>query len=249
MQLVPAWGDSVLMCWGSTVKYENSGLDDDLIAELERWDQAYYDAQQDDGEWRSPQGEAAFEHEGIRLAHRAADALGAGFAVEMAGRTIRSQHSPESPSAAAAFEAHAEREQAELERITNHLQTAGRSDTDLPPAAAWPTEAGAWLRDVASNTTHRVRVNLSPDLYVGFPVEVVVGGKPLYVDADKLGISESLGRDLEEFQDWWERHRTDDEGGHDPSDDAAWEQWVQRGEQLVRRLQTELGDGCYVAWV
>ena len=92
-------------------------------------------------------------------------------------------------------------------------------------------------------------MNLSPDLFVGFPVEVVVDGRPGYVDPDMLGISESLSRDLERFQDWWERHGADDEDAGDPSQDVEWDNWRQHGNQLVKRLQSELGDDYVVAWI
>lgn len=41
VHMIPAWADSVLMYWGTSVAYENSGLDEDLIAELEAWDTSY----------------------------------------------------------------------------------------------------------------------------------------------------------------------------------------------------------------
>jgi hypothetical protein len=246
--LVPAWADSVLLCWGSAVAYDDSGLDDDLIVELQAWDLAYHDSVRGDGRWRSEHAQDAFEAEGIRLAHRVATALGAGFAVEFNDKTVRSQRGPENPTAAAAFEVDVDREEAALRRVTDQL-ARGEPCSDPRPPAASVEEPGAWLREVGSRTSRPVRVSLSPDLSVGFPVEVVVDGRPGYVDPEMLGISESLSRDLEEFQDWWERHRTDDEGGSDPSEEAEWAQWRQQGNQLVKRLQMELGDDYYVAWI
>ena len=121
-----------------------------------------------EGQWRSQRARDAFEAEGIRLAHRVADALGAGFVVEFEDNIVHSRRPPENLAAAAAFEDHDDREEAAFRRIAIQMQSRDDSCSEpRPQAAASVTEPGAWLRDVRSGTTRPVRVNLSPDLFVG----------------------------------------------------------------------------------
>jgi hypothetical protein len=87
-----------------------------------------------------------------------------------------------------------------------------RAEQDAPMSPA------PWLNDIVSRSSVRVPVHLSPDWFVGFPVEVVVDGCPGYVDPSMLGISDGLRRDLESFQIWWEAHASIDD---DAPDDAA----------------------------
>jgi hypothetical protein len=94
-----------------------------------------------------------------------------------------------------------------------------------------------------------VRVHLSPDLFVGFPVEVVEGGSPGYVSAHMLGISDVLARDLEAFQEWWENLGGGDDDLVPGPQDPAWRQWDAEGWQLVKRLQDELGPEYDVVWI
>ena len=109
-------------------------------------------------------------------------------------------------------------------------------------------EPGRWLREVRAETTSRVRVMISPDVSVGFPVEVVVDGKPGYVDASMLGISASLRHDLEAFQNWWELHTWNGEEVTGVGDEAEWTEWSRQGTRLVERLQSELGEDYHVTW-
>jgi hypothetical protein len=125
-----------------------------------------------------------------------------------------------------------------------------RAEQDAPMSPA------PWLNDIASRSSVRVPVHLSPDWFVGFPVEVVVDGCPGYVDPSMLGISDGLRRDLESFQIWWEAHASIDD---DAPDDAApegqpesyqgWREWNRTGWELVHRLQLELGTSCEVLWI
>ena len=99
-----------------------------------------------------------------------------------------------------------------------------------------------------AETTRRVRVMISPDMFVGFPVEVVVDGKAGYVDASMLGISASLAHDLEALQAWWELHTSDGDEVPGAGDEAEWADWGRQGTLLVERLQAELGEDFYVTW-
>lgn len=109
---------------------------------------------------------------------------------------------------------------------------------------------GEWLHDVAPGSSGRVRVHLSPDWLVELPVEVVDAGQPGYLEAEMLGISDGLARDLVAFQAWWEEHTgLDDvvEGEIDANPD--WAAWDREGWDLVVRLQTELGPRYEVVWI
>jgi hypothetical protein len=132
-----------------------------------------------------------------------------------------------------------------------------------------------WLDGVSAGPSGKVRVRLSPDDVVDFPVEVEevsgpafdaavsfvglqpkdVGGIFGYVSPEMLGISTSLAEELRSFQRWWERHSDpfgDDEAENEEDDavedDPAWEQWHATGWDLVERLQAELGSRYAVAW-
>jgi hypothetical protein len=185
----------------------------------------------------------------MELAQRVADALGSAFAVEFDERIVRSPHQQTSLTAAAAFEAHGRKQEAELHGLLKQL---AKDAGDHGPAAISEDEPaeepGQWLREVRAETTRRVRVILSPDVSVGFPVEVVVDGKPGYVDGPMLGISASLRQDLEAFQDWWEQHTWDGEEVAGAGEEAEWAQWSRQGTQLVKRLQSELGEDYHVTW-
>jgi hypothetical protein len=249
VQLRPAWADSVLLYWGSSVAYEHSGLDDDLVAELEAWDTSYYDRVNTGGQWRSAAAHDAHRIEGARVAQRVADALGRAFAVEVDERIVQSRHPPASPASAAAFEAHRGEREAELHRFMEYAASQAGHDHCLQTAEHHlASQPGQWLRELRAETTKRIRVVLNPEDAVCFPVEVVVDGQPGYVDADMLGVSATLRQDLESFQDWWEQHARDDDEGTDASEEPEWAQWSRQGIQLVERLQAELGDEYYVTW-
>jgi hypothetical protein len=249
--MIPAWADSVLMYWGKQVAYEDSGLDQDLISDLQAWDTSYCEGFRN-GRWQSKALRKAHELEGRRLAHRVAEAIGRDFSVEFDGQSARSPHKPTTPAAAGALKAHRNQRAAELREL--HEFAMSRTEHQTPgqgaPVDECPvTQPGQWLRDVRSRTVRRVRVRVSPDHFVGFPVEVVVDGEPGYVDAEMLGISESLRHELEELQKWWEQHAWDDDDDDDRDDDVQDPgriRWGQEHARLVQSLQLELGDDFYV---
>lgn len=89
-----------------------------------------------------------------------------------------------------------------------------------------------------------IRVHLSCDYAVDFPIEMYVDGHLGYVAPSRLRLSVTLVRDLRDLQQQWE-HLPDpdlDEGeGATDADEAAWDSWGQRRELLLERLRTELG--------
>ena len=138
-------------------------------------------------------------------------------------------------------------------------------------------EDACWLDGVTAGPSGRVRVHLSVDAFVGFPVEVeevdgpafqaavaFAGLQPEDVDGifacvgpEMLGISAFLAEDLKSFQRWWEEHGdpfgSDDVDEEDEEDEAveedpAWARWRATGWQLVDRLQVELGPRYDVTW-
>jgi hypothetical protein len=95
-----------------------------------------------------------------------------------------------------------------------------------------------------------VRVRLSPEVGVDFPVEVFAGHGFGYVNGPMLGISPGLEADLIRWQRWWQ----DRVGWGDEDDDASvdasgeWTRWHDGGAALRERLEVELGPGFDVAW-
>lgn len=111
-----------------------------------------------------------------------------------------------------------------------------------------PGEPDRWLRDLQAATTGSVRVQLSPEVFVDFPVEVFDHRGPGYVSAETLGISQPLEVDLTRWLRWWQdRVGFGDEGGEDEEMDAdEWRQWNEDGARLLERLKDELGPGFEV---
>jgi hypothetical protein len=236
------------MYGGGCVAYQDSGLAQVLIAELGAWDTSYCDGCGNNGQWQSDLKRDAFRAEGRRLVGRVAEALGRDFAVRFDDHTVRSRRGPGNPAAAAAFRAHGAKRVAAM--LEGFQQAHGRGDSrcdDTRFGERLAEPPGQWLREARSGTVKRVRLLLSPDFSVGFPVEVVVDGEAGYVDADMLGISDSLRRDLEAFQEWWDEHADVDEDD-DTAEDLEWEVWRRTGSGLLQRLQSELGEDYFVTW-
>ena len=101
VQMYPDYAGTVLWC-SLDVDYAESGLEEDLVADLRAWEAAYY-AGLDDFSWRSPELERRHRAEGHALARRVAGALGEDFVVECGGRTFRGKGPARTPAAAAAF--------------------------------------------------------------------------------------------------------------------------------------------------
>jgi hypothetical protein len=98
-----------------------------------------------------------------------------------------------------------------------------------------------WIRELPRSTDGRIRVQLSPDFFVDFPVEVFGEHGPGYVSAEMLGVSDELGSDLPTWQLWFDDHM---DTGREPMEmgpQPEWDEWESRGEALLQRLRTELG--------
>jgi hypothetical protein len=98
-----------------------------------------------------------------------------------------------------------------------------------------------WIDRLVAESTTPVRVQLSPEQEVGFPVEVFVEHGPGFVGPGALGLSQELETDLIEWLRWWQHHISP--GGDEVvgGGEAEWHRWGQERERLRKRLQSELG--------
>ena len=130
IRMFPDYADTVL--WISMpIDYEDTGLSEWLVAELEAWEQSYYDLLDSDFEWVTATAERTYTEEGVRLARFVAAEVGPQFVVEFSSYEVsaetvhmRSEHSAENPKAEAAFtrlfdEEEAEKREAEERRRNN----------------------------------------------------------------------------------------------------------------------------------
>ncbi|WP_152346523.1 hypothetical protein [Brevibacterium sp. CFH 10365] len=109
IRMFPDYADTVLWV-REPIDYEDTGLSDGLVAELEAWEQFYYDSLDPDFTWVSNAAVRAYSAVGTRLAHRVADEVGPQFIVEFASRTesteivrARSDHRASNSGAESAF--------------------------------------------------------------------------------------------------------------------------------------------------
>jgi hypothetical protein len=122
VRLFPGWAESSVWFDGP-VAYEDTGLDDGLVADLRAWDDSYYAAITPPAyAWPGADLEARHLRAAARLARRIADEVGDEFEVEHDPdrRRVRASGPPSNDAAAAAFRALAAR--AEARRST--LQAA-----------------------------------------------------------------------------------------------------------------------------
>lgn len=104
-------------------------------------------------------------------------------------------------------------------------------------------QPAAWIRHLQRVGEGPVRVRLSPDFYVEFPVEVFAEHGPGYVSAEMLGLSDELGSDLTAWQRWFDDHT---DTGREPMEmgpESEWDEWSRLGDALRARLRQELGPG------
>jgi hypothetical protein len=94
-----------------------------------------------------------------------------------------------------------------------------------------------------------VKVQLSVEIGVQFPVEVFDQHGPGFVQPGSLGLSEPLVHDLTAWLQWWQRHVNATGADVVGGDDSEWRSWKQEGDWLARRLQTELGSDFRVHFV
>jgi hypothetical protein len=106
IRLFPDYAESVIW-FSSPVPYEETQLDDRLIADLRTWEASYYAGLSSDLSWRAPGLEARFRADGLELARRLADQIGDDFQVEYdlgwSRRRVRGTGPARNPAAALAF--------------------------------------------------------------------------------------------------------------------------------------------------
>lgn len=109
VRMFPDYADTVLW-FGGPVPYDESGLTEGLVRELDDWEQSYYDSLTPDEDWKSAELARQFTAEGNRLAERVADELGDGYEVQFSSyepgvpsRRFRGAHLALNPRATAAL--------------------------------------------------------------------------------------------------------------------------------------------------
>lgn len=109
IRIFPDYANTVV--WISEpIHYEEARLSAGLLAELESWEQSYYDSLNPEFEWVSEAAARAFTEEGTRLAGLVSAEVGPDFSVEFASYEdttetvhIRAETSAQNPSAEKAF--------------------------------------------------------------------------------------------------------------------------------------------------
>ena len=119
--MFPDYAGTVLW-FGGPVRYEDSGLTQELIHALQSWEESYYHSMTPDFEWVSAEAAHRFTAEGNRLAERLADELGEGYEIGFASyeddvpaRTFHASGPAHNANAVAAFNALAAALQTEVE--------------------------------------------------------------------------------------------------------------------------------------
>jgi hypothetical protein len=102
---------------------------------------------------------------------------------------------------------------------------------------------------LVARTDGSVRVQLSAEIGVDFPVEVFDERGPGFVQPGTLGLTHDLEGDLIAWLRWWQQHVSP--GGEEIAggDDREWEQWSEEGRVLCERVQQELGGEFLVRFV
>jgi hypothetical protein len=136
VRMFPDYADTVLW-FGGPVPYDESGLTEGLVRELEDWEQSYYDSLTPDEDWKSAELARQFTAEGNRLAGRVADELGDGLEVEFSSyepgvppRRFRGARPALNPRATAAFAKLAAALIAERERFDEAARAPGGEDSE-----------------------------------------------------------------------------------------------------------------------
>jgi hypothetical protein len=125
VRMFPDYADTVLW-FGGLVSYDESGLTEGLVRELEDWEQSYYDSLTPYEDWKSAELARQFTADGNRLAERVAEELGDGYEVQFNSyepgvppRRFRGARPGLNPRATAAFAELAAALTAEQERLAN----------------------------------------------------------------------------------------------------------------------------------
>ncbi len=113
VRMFPDCVGTVLWYGGGPVHYEDAHLPAELVTDLEAWEASHDAGLDDEMQWRSRDLKNTYAAKGEELARRVAEALGSAFVIEGDGGTVRSDGPPTSPSAAEAFTALADEQEAE----------------------------------------------------------------------------------------------------------------------------------------
>lgn len=104
MRLFPDYADTVIWFAPGPVPYEETGISPELVADMEVWEQRYYDGLTDEFEWSSAAAEQLHAEDALRIATALTHELGDAFEVEVFGvgeDTIRMRGTGDGTNAAA----------------------------------------------------------------------------------------------------------------------------------------------------
>lgn len=107
-------------------------------------------------------------------------------------------------------------------------------------------EPEACIRDLLARTKGPVRVQLSSEVGVEFPVEVFDERGPGYVGSGTLGLSRELAHGLVLWHRWWEDHVDWCGSEETAGTDEEWREWSEEGDRLLERLRQQLGPAFQV---
>lgn len=130
IRMFPDYAHTVLRV-GTPILYRDTGLSNDLVAQLKEWEEFYYDSLDSGFSWVPESAARTFTGEGERLARMVAAEVGPQFDVEFSSYEdgaetvhVRAEHPAQNPAAETAFtrlfdEEDAERREAEERRRNN----------------------------------------------------------------------------------------------------------------------------------
>ncbi|WP_141362747.1 hypothetical protein [Glutamicibacter uratoxydans] len=132
VRMFPDYADTVLW-FRNPIRYEDSKLSADLVEDLKRWEQSFYEGLNRDYEFKSETLACRFVEDGKILAQRVADELGENFVIELqednaAGR-YQAKRQALNAEAAVAFDAMALEVQAEDEEVARCIGAVRRGET------------------------------------------------------------------------------------------------------------------------
>lgn len=109
IRMFPDWFGGVLWLL-DLLKYEETGLSQELIDDLDTWEQSYYDSLTEDVEFKTPELASRFMAMGNVLAQRVANEVGPDYVIELSNyeeginnRRFHVQGPAQNPGAAVAF--------------------------------------------------------------------------------------------------------------------------------------------------
>jgi hypothetical protein len=139
IRMFPDYADTVLW-FDMPVHYSDTGLTETLVADLQKWEDTFYESLNADFEFVSRAAEAKHGKEGLKLAERVSAEVGPSFVIECDapdGKTekvhLRAESPAENPAAEAAFTRLRNDRIAEDKRIAEILSESGGTWTAYAP--------------------------------------------------------------------------------------------------------------------